>query len=87
MICQTRIDNRQEAVMLSVRLEAEIENRLGELAARTGRTKSYYVREAILHFLEDMEDRYIAIERLENPAKRRELDELERDLGVESADR
>lgn len=73
--------------MLSVRLEAEIENRLGELAARTGRTKSYYVREAIVQFLEDMEDRYIAIERLENPAKLWDLDELERDLGLESEDR
>lgn len=73
--------------MLSVRLEADIENRLGELAAKTGRTKSYYVREAIVQFLEDMEDRYIAIERLEHPAKRWELDELERDLGLESADR
>ena len=73
--------------MLSVRLEAEIETRLGELAARTGRTKSYYVREAIERFLEDMEDRYIAIERLENPGKRWELDELEDDLGSERADR
>ena len=68
--------------MLSVRLEAEIENRLGELAARTGRTKSYYVRQAIVRFLEDMEDRYIAIERLERSAKRWDLDELERVLGV-----
>ena len=73
--------------MLSVRLEAEIEDRLGKLSARTGRTKSYYVREAIERFLEDMEDRYIAIERLENPGKRWELDELEDDLGSERADR
>ncbi len=73
--------------MLSVRLEPQIENRLGELAARTGRTKSYYVREAIRRFLEDMEDCYIAVERLENAAKRWELDALERELGVPTTDR
>ncbi len=72
--------------MLSVRLEPEVEGRLSELAAKTGRTKSYYVREAIVHYLEDMEDRYIAIERLENPGKRWSLDDLEADLDVESRD-
>ena len=56
--------------MLSVRLDPKIEKRLKALAAKTGRTKTYYVREAILEHLEDMEDRYLAIERLENPARR-----------------
>ncbi len=73
--------------MLSVRLEPDIEERLAALAARTGRTKSYYVREAIAQFLEDMEDRYIAIERLENASRLWELEELEDDLGVARPDR
>ena len=46
--------------MIAVRLPEDIENRLDKLAARTGRTKTYYVREAILKHLEDLEDVYLA---------------------------
>ena len=51
--------------MLAIRLPEEIEKRLERLAKRTGRTKSYYVREAILAHLENLEDAYIAESRLE----------------------
>lgn len=50
--------------MLALRLPPEIEARLDALAKRTGRTKSYYAREAILEHLEDLEDAYIADERI-----------------------
>jgi RHH-type rel operon transcriptional repressor/antitoxin RelB len=50
--------------MLALRLPAEIEARLDALAKKTGRTKSYYAREAILEYLEDLEDYYIAEERI-----------------------
>ena len=46
--------------MLAIRLPAAIEKRLEQLAKRTGRTKTYYAREAILQHLEDMEDVYLA---------------------------
>jgi len=69
--------------MLSVRLDPEIEQRLQDLATRTGRTKSYYAREAILAQLEDMEDRYLALARLENPGPRVSLDDLERELELD----
>ena len=46
--------------MLAIRLPPSIERRLEKLAKRTGRTKSYYVREAILQHLEDLEDLYLA---------------------------
>ena len=69
--------------MISVRLSSDVEKRLEELARRTGRTKSYYVREALLEHLTEMEDRYIAIERLENPSQRWALDDLERDVDLE----
>lgn len=42
--------------MLAIRLPEEIETRLAALAARSGRTKTWYVREAILRHLEDLED-------------------------------
>ena len=41
--------------MLAIRLPEEIEHRLAELAAKTGRTKTYYVREAILEHLDELE--------------------------------
>ena len=69
--------------MLSIRLDPEIDKRVEDLAARTGRTKSFYVREAILEHLEDMEDRYLAIERLENPGQRWTLEEVEQELDLE----
>ena len=50
--------------MLAIRLPERIEKRLARLAKRTGRTKTYYAREAILKHLEDMEDVYIAEKRL-----------------------
>lgn len=46
--------------MLALRLPQSIEKRSEKLAKRTGRTKSYYVREAILQYLEDLEDLYLA---------------------------
>ncbi|MCF6346533.1 MAG: DUF6290 family protein [Thiomicrorhabdus sp.] len=48
--------------MLAIRLPQEIEERLSALASQTGRTKTYYAREAILKHLEDMEDAYLADE-------------------------
>lgn len=50
--------------MLAVRLPIEIEARLDALAKATGRTKSYYVREALLEHLADLEDLYLAETRL-----------------------
>jgi RHH-type rel operon transcriptional repressor/antitoxin RelB len=50
--------------MLAVRLNPDTERRLEELAARTGRTKTYYAREAIEAHLDDLEDFHLAEERL-----------------------
>lgn len=50
--------------MLAIRLPSEIETRLDALSKSTGRTKSYYVREAILEHLDDLEDLYLAEKRL-----------------------
>ncbi|HEX8711064.1 MAG TPA: DUF6290 family protein [Terracidiphilus sp.] len=52
--------------MIAVRLPAAIEKRLDRLAKRTGRAKSYYIREALLNHLDDLEDIYIAEKRLED---------------------
>jgi RHH-type transcriptional regulator, rel operon repressor / antitoxin RelB len=46
--------------MLAIRLPPEIEKQLERLAKKTGRTKTFYAREAILNYIEDLEDTYIA---------------------------
>jgi len=69
--------------MLSLRLSTEIEERLAKLADSTGRTKSFYAKEAILRYLDEMEDTYIALSRLEQPGKRVSMDAVERELGLD----
>jgi RHH-type rel operon transcriptional repressor/antitoxin RelB len=51
--------------MLALRLPPEIEKRLDDLAARTGRSKSFYAREAIIEHLDNLEDIYLARQALE----------------------
>lgn len=48
----------------SIRLPNEIEKRLERLSVQTGRRKSFYVKEAILDHLDDIEDGYLAEKRL-----------------------
>ena len=50
--------------MLALRLPSEIESRLDALSKRTGRSKSFYAREAILEYIDDLEDIYVAEQRL-----------------------
>jgi RHH-type rel operon transcriptional repressor/antitoxin RelB len=69
---------------LCVRIPEEIDKRLESLSSQTGRTKTYYVREAIINHLEEMEDIYIALKRLEKPGKTYSLDEVEQKLDLDS---
>ncbi|HEX6011604.1 MAG TPA: DUF6290 family protein [Geminicoccaceae bacterium] len=68
--------------MLAIRLPEEIEARLRALAERTGRSKSFYVREAVLEHLDDLEDYYLAMERLEEKLPTVPLEEVECRLGL-----
>ncbi len=52
--------------MLAIRLPADIEFRLETLAKSTGRTKTFYAREAILKYLDDLEDICQVEKRLED---------------------
>jgi RHH-type rel operon transcriptional repressor/antitoxin RelB len=69
--------------MLSVRLPKEIEKKLEYLAHKTGRTKTFYVREAVVHYIVDLEDTYLALHRLEKPTKRWTQEELEQERDLE----
>ena len=66
--------------MLALRLPQDIEKRLAALAKKTGRTKTFYAREAILRHLEDLEDYHLARKRLGRKAARVSLEALEQEL-------
>ena len=70
----------------SIRLAPDVEQRLDFLAAQTGRTKAFYLREIIERGLEDMEDYYLAADVLERVRKGQEkvygAEEVRRSLGL-----
>jgi RHH-type transcriptional regulator, rel operon repressor / antitoxin RelB len=45
---------------ISIRLPEDMEARLESLADKTGRSKTFYIREAIAAHLQDMEDLFLA---------------------------
>ena len=49
---------------VSIRLPDEISRRLQDIAAKTGRSKTFYMIEAIREHIEDLEDMYLAEQRL-----------------------
>ena len=70
----------------SIRLSPAVEARLDQLAAQTGRSKAFYLREMIEKGLADLEDLYLAEQRLVDIRAGREatqsLEEVERELGL-----
>jgi RHH-type rel operon transcriptional repressor/antitoxin RelB len=72
--------------MLTIRLPEDIEARLESLAKRTGRSKIFHARQAILEYLEDMEDLYLAeqvVRRIELGEEQvQSLEEVETRLGL-----
>jgi len=71
---------------LSIRLPEDVEARLSRLAAQTGRTKTFYVTEAVREHIDDLEDLYLAEQRLTairaGESRTYSLDEVERRLGL-----
>ena len=55
-----------------IRLDPATEQRLDQLASRTGRTKAYYLRELVTNGLDDLEDYYLAGSTVERVRKGQE---------------
>ena len=68
--------------MLAIRLPDAIEERLTSLAAESGRTKTALAREAILEYIDDLEDYGLAEPRARLNRKTIPLEEVERELGL-----
>jgi RHH-type rel operon transcriptional repressor/antitoxin RelB len=69
--------------MLAIRLPRDIEDRLDRLSKKTGRTKTYYAREAILEYLADQEDFHLAASRIARNLKAIPVKDVERRLARE----
>jgi RHH-type rel operon transcriptional repressor/antitoxin RelB len=71
---------------VSLRLPDEVSQRLDHLAELTGRSKTFYMIEAIREHLDDLEDLYLAEQRLiearAGRSKTYTLEAVERDLGL-----
>jgi RHH-type transcriptional regulator, rel operon repressor / antitoxin RelB len=73
--------------MIGIRIPKSVGERLENLAKSTGRSKTYYIREAIMTHIDDLEDIYMAEQVLERVRRGEEtvssLDEVEKRLGLE----
>ena len=71
---------------VSLRLPEDLSQRLNSLAAQTGRSKTFYMLEAIKQHLGDLEDLYLAEQRLldvrAGRSKTHSIDDVERRLGL-----
>jgi RHH-type transcriptional regulator, rel operon repressor / antitoxin RelB len=71
---------------ISIELPEEVSERLDQLSERTGRSRSDYLLDAITEHLGEMEDLYIAeqrmIEHRAGLSKSYTLDEVEQRLGL-----
>jgi RHH-type rel operon transcriptional repressor/antitoxin RelB len=69
--------------VISLRLPDDVHDRLNKLAEKTKRTKSSFIKEMIETSLEEYEEAYLALERLnENNARYLTTEELEEELGL-----
>lgn len=87
MLYEVTMEKEKADRMIGIRIPKSVGDRLDNLAKRTGRTKTWYIREAIMEHLDDLEDIYLAEQVLERVRRGEEpvtgIDEVERRLGLE----
>lgn len=76
------MSNNAKSESAVVRIPQEMNKRLTQLAKRSGRSKVYYLREAISSYLEDMEDFILAEAATEKTKKRVKYADLAKELGL-----
>ena len=75
----------KQGSILALRLPEDVAAELDRLAGETGRSKSYYARQAITEFLEDRADylRAVAVLERERGQPNVTLQEVKRELGLD----
>ncbi|MFU2080884.1 DUF6290 family protein [Avibacterium endocarditidis] len=72
---------------ITVRLPDELQRRLDHLATETGRAKSFYIKQALEAYLEDLEDLLLANATLERVRSGKEktytLQDVENELNLD----
>jgi len=68
--------------MLAVRLDSDLERKLGALARARRSSKSELVRETIVRFLDDEEDAELATRSLARTKSTKSLAKLRKELGL-----
>jgi RHH-type rel operon transcriptional repressor/antitoxin RelB len=85
-VLQGDMEKEKADQMIGIRIPKSVGQRLEILAQRTGRSKTYYIREAIMEHLDDLEDIYLAEQVLERVRRGEEpvsgIDEVEGRLGL-----
>jgi RHH-type transcriptional regulator, rel operon repressor / antitoxin RelB len=78
--------DKENFAMLAVRLDPDLEARLTAVAKRTGRSKSYYARQAIEEKIEELEDIALLEEALKtfDPNKTISMEQMRRELGLDA---
>ena len=69
--------------MLAIRLEVELENEIAKLAEAKGSSKSAIVREAVVRYLEDVEDIALVMQARKVRGRGKSIAEVRRALGLE----
>lgn len=72
-----------ELMSIAIRLSDELDKRLTKLANKTHRSKSYYAREAIARYIEELEDYYLAKSVQDNPGTVYSIEEVEKMCGLD----
>ena len=72
--------------MLTIDVPADLKERLTDLAAKAGRTPEEVVSEALLSYLENLEDAFTAIDRLKSARRTIPLHEVMRKYEGEPVD-
>jgi RHH-type rel operon transcriptional repressor/antitoxin RelB len=83
IICITISAKETNMSVITVRLDEQMVERLNRLAKKNRRTKSSYIKEMLELYLEDFEDGYTALERLnQRNARYLNSEEVEAELGL-----
>jgi len=71
-------------MIVTVRLDDQLESRLDKLASETHRSKSFYIKKAIKEYLDDREDYLLALAVYEKEEPTTNLADIRKELGLEN---
>lgn len=70
------------STQVTMRLPAELVGELEKVARETGRTKTYYMKKALIEYLEDRQDYLTLVKALEKRGKSIPFDQIRRECGL-----